>query len=297
MFIATLLHCVCLCVSAVTHNRSIVEKRLFCFHCKASMLHQAFVQLFLFGYVSFMVFISECFFFVFCVLLVCLPASGSLCVRSRAFLYFHVFLFLKSVWVSECACTRLCVALPRQTSSCHSDQKAIIGVLLLWGEPSTLPLFLLSESEREANAERKRENRVAERVKKYMKKDWEERDSGEEYRREKTMSEREREWESEENKDLEEENVRLTLLDRFESSPEPQPLCPAALLWRTLTDRSLDLQQLHTSTQTHTHTHTHTQIQTYSLLWMLPACWPCNKIVRIPLSVGFSDHFSFLLAS
>lgn len=108
----------------------------------------------------------------FFVPLVCLPASGSLCVRSRAFLYFHVFLFLESVWVSKCACTWLCVALPRQTSSCHSDQKAIIGVLLLWGEPSTLPLFLLSESKREANAERKRENRVAERVKKYMKKDW-----------------------------------------------------------------------------------------------------------------------------
>lgn len=36
--------------------------------------------------------------------------------------------------------------------------------------------------------------------------------------------------ETQENKDSEEENVRLTLLDPFESSPEPQPLCPAALL-------------------------------------------------------------------
>ena len=38
------------------------------------------------------------------------------------------------------------------------------------------------------------------------------------------------ESESEENKGSEEENVRLTLLDQFESCPESQPLCPAAAL-------------------------------------------------------------------
>lgn len=42
--------------------------------------------------------------------------------------------------------------------------------------------------------------------------------------------ERQSERERDENKDLEEENVKLTLLDRFENSPEPQPLCPAAAL-------------------------------------------------------------------
>lgn len=35
--------------------------------------------------------------------------------------------------------------------------------------------------------------------------------------------ETDRDRESKEHKDSEEENVRLTLLDRFESSPEPQP--------------------------------------------------------------------------
>lgn len=88
-------------------------------------------------------------------------ASSCLCCGVYLSLFVCVFLqvvlcvcslrcsLLLCVPLSAYVCVSVCVALPWRTLLCHCDQKAIIGVLPLWGGPPTLvSSFWVRERER-----------------------------------------------------------------------------------------------------------------------------------------------------
>lgn len=149
---------VCLCVSALKHIIEALQRMLhwlLCFYCKAFLLHQVFIRLFLFGRVCYCVCLKVSLCAHCCCVCVFLQVLLCTCVP----VCYYCVCLSESVWVSRVSCLQVCVALPWRTLSCHSDQKAIIGVLLLWGEPPTLQVRKKERpdknSERERGSDRK----------------------------------------------------------------------------------------------------------------------------------------------